>query len=199
MRYLLICLLSGLFYTQQVFGIAIAGKKAPAFSLKDTYGKKHSLKSYLGKYVVLEWLNHECPFVKKHYKGKNMQKMQKKLTKKGVIWLSINSSAKGKQGNFSPKKANRITRYKKAFPSAVLLDENGKVGRAYGAKTTPHMFIIDPKGKIIYAGAIDSISSADIEDIPKAKNYVMLALEKAMKGKKVTHASTPPYGCSVKY
>ena len=132
---------------QEVQALAKVSRKAPGFRLKDTYGKSHSLSKYKGKFVVLEWFNHECPFVKKHYgKSKNMQTLQKEFTKKGVIWLSVNSSAKGKQGNFPPKKANWLTKKKKASPTAVLIDESGKVGKSYGAKTTPHLFVINPKG-----------------------------------------------------
>ena len=174
-------------------------QKAPDFSLKDTYGKEHRLSSYKGRYVVLEWLNHECPFVKKHYVPGNMQSLQKEFTGKGVAWFSINSSAKGKQGHFSLKKTNALTKKKNAFPTAVLIDAKGEVGKLYGAKTTPHMFVIDPEGVLIYAGAIDSIDSSDAEDIPKATNYVLTALNASMSGQPVATPNTPPYGCSVKY
>lgn len=178
---------------------ALVGKSAPDFTLTDTHGKKHSLSDYKGKFVVLEWINHDCPFVGKHYGSGNMQKLQKKYTKKGVIWLSINSSAPGKQGHCSPEKANKLTKEKDAAPTAVLLDPDGKVGKLYGAKTTPHMFIINPEGILIYNGAIDDKPSTNVADIAKAKNYVQTALDEALAGKKVTIRATQPYGCSVKY
>ncbi|HEY8515310.1 MAG TPA: thioredoxin family protein [Candidatus Binatia bacterium] len=178
---------------------AVVGQPAPAFTLTDTNGKQHSLADFKGKYVVLEWVNHECPFVKKHYGSGNMQSLQKKYVDQGVVWLSINSSAPGKQGNYPPEKWNEITTEVKAVPTAVLLDPDGTVGRAYGAKTTPHMYIIDPEGTLIYAGGIDDKPSTDPDDIPKAKNYVDLALTEALSGQPVAIASTTPYGCSVKY
>lgn len=178
---------------------ATVGKLAPNFVLPDTHGQKHKLSQYLGKYVVLEWLNHGCPFVKKHYNSGNMQKYQARHTKQGVVWLSIVSSAPGKQGHFSPKQANALTKKKKASPSAVLLDPSGKVGRMYKARTTPHMYVINPKGLLIYAGAIDSEPGFDPGDIKKAKNYVQMALDNAKAGKPVNPATTTPYGCSVKY
>lgn len=174
------------------------GAPAPTFQLVDTNGKGHSLEQYKGKWVILEWLNHGCPFVAKHYKG-NMQKLQREAKSKGVIWLSIVSSAPGKQGHFAPAKANELTKQKNAAPLAVLMDPTGKVGKMYGAKTTPHMFLIDPKGTLLYMGAIDSIRSTDVDDIAKAKNYIMTALQEAMAGKPVTTPMTRPYGCSVKY
>ena len=173
--------------------------KAPDFTLPDTYAKQHKLSDYRGKFVVLEWLNHDCPFVKKHYNGGNMQSLQKEFTAKGVIWLSINSSAKGKEGNYPSDKANQMTKAKKASPTAVLIDESGAVGRLYGAKTTPHMFVINPEGVLVYQGAIDSINSTDMRDIPKAENYVYAALNSSMQGKSIAKASTSAYGCSVKY
>lgn len=176
------------------------GKPAPDFSLSDTNGKVQKLSDYKGKYVVLEWLNHGCPFVKKHYESGNMQALQKEWTAKDVVWLSINSSAPGEQGNYPPEEANKLTMEKGAAPTALLLDPEGKVGKSYGAKTTPHMYVINPGGVLIYKGAIDSIESTDQADIPKAKNYVSAALSEAMTGKKtLTTSSTKPYGCSVKY
>jgi peroxiredoxin len=177
---------------------AKVGEPAPAFTVVDSNGKTMSLADHKGKYVVLEWTNHDCPFVKKHYSG-NMQAQQKEATSKGVVWLSVISSAPGKQGHVDGKKANELTASRGAAPTAVLLDEKGDVGRMYGAKTTPHMFIIDPAGKLIYAGGIDSIPSADVEDIPKATQFVKVALGEAMGGKPVSQAQTAQYGCSVKY
>lgn len=178
---------------------AIVGQAAPAFTLTDTNGEQHSLADLKGKYVVLEWINHDCPFVKKHYGSGNMQKLQKKYTEKGVVWLSINSSAPGKQGNFPPEKANELTKEKNASPTAVLLDPDGTVGKEYGAKTTPHMYVIDPQGMLIYAGGIDDKPSTEASDIPTARNHVDQALTEALAGKPITVASSTPYGCSVKY
>ncbi|MBY0274883.1 thioredoxin family protein [Candidatus Binatia bacterium] len=178
---------------------AIVGQAAPAFTLTGTDGQPHALSEYAGKYVVLEWLNHDCPFVRKHYGSGNMQKLQKKWTAQDVVWLSINSSAPGKQGNYPPEEANELTKEKGAAPTAVLLDPEGTVGRAYGAKTTPHMFIVDPKGVLIYAGGIDDKPSTDPADVAGARNHVDQALTEALAGKSVTIATSTPYGCSVKY
>ena len=175
------------------------GELAPDFTLPGTDGKAHSLADYKGKYVVLEWTNHDCPFVKKHYGSGNMQSTQKELTGKGAVWLSIVSSAPGKQGHVDAAKANDLTKSRGAAPTAVLLDPSGDVGRKYDAKTTPHMYIVAPDGKLIYMGGIDSIPSSDPDDIAKATPYVKVALAEAMAGKPVKEASTKPYGCSVKY
>ena len=175
------------------------GEPAPEFSLNDTQGTSHTLADYKGKLVVLEWTSYDCPFVKKHYSGGNMQKLQKAYTEKGVVWLAINSSAPGKQGNYAPEVWNEMIKAKGAASTAVLLDPDGKVGRQYGAKTTPHMFIIDAQGALIYQGAIDSKRSWNAADIEGAKNYVSEALDAALAGKPVPTASTQPYGCSVKY
>jgi len=178
---------------------AVVGQPAPDFTLVDTSGAKHSLSDLKGKMVVLEWVNFECPFVGKHYGSGNMQKLQKAYTGKGVVWLSINSSAEGKQGYFPPDKINALMKEKGAAPSAYLIDTDGRVGRAYGAKTTPHMFVVDPRGAVVYAGGIDDTPSTDQADIATAKNYVRAALDEALAGKPVTAASSAPYGCSVKY
>ena len=175
------------------------GEAAPEFKLSDSEGKIHSLSQYKGKIVVLEWTNYECPFVVKHYDSGNMQEIQKKYVAKEVIWLSICSSGKGKQGNFSNSKLKEKITKCNAACSAYLIDEDGKVGKNYGAKTTPHMFVINPEGKLVYQGAIDSIPSYDKEDISKANNYVTLALEALASGKKVNPDTTKSYGCSVKY
>lgn len=176
-----------------------AGSKAPSFKLKDSNGKEHSLADFKGKVIVLEWVNFGCPFVKKHYVSGNMQKLQKDYTKKGVVWLSVNSSAPGKQGHYDAAGASAQVKEQKAVPTAYLLDETGEVGRAYGAKTTPHMFVIDKDAKIVYAGAIDDHPSFDAAEIPKSINYVQQALDEVLAGKTVTKASTKAYGCSVKY
>lgn len=175
------------------------GEPAPAFTLPGSDGKSHALSQYQGKYVVLEWTNHECPFVRKHYTSGNMQGLQKELTGKGAVWLSIVSSAKGKQGHVDAQTAAELTASRKAAPTAVLLDPSGDVGRKYEAKTTPHMYVVAPDGKLIYMGGIDSIPSADTEDIAKATPYVKVALGEHMAGKPVANATTKPYGCAVKY
>ena len=175
------------------------GQEAPEFTLTDSKGTSHKLSDFRGKFVVLEWLNHECPFVKKHYSGGDMQKLQKEYTAKGVVWLSIISSAPGKQGHRTGPQADADTADKKASPTAVLLDPSGEVGQKYEAKTTPHMFVIDQQGKVIYAGAIDSMRSTDSADVAKAENYVRQTLDAALAGKPVPTPKTTPYGCSVKY
>jgi peroxiredoxin len=174
-------------------------KPAPDFSCNDSNGNEHSLSSYKGKIVVLEWLNHECPFVKKHYGSGNMQRMQRIYTEKGVIWHSVISSAPGKQGFCTPDKANDLTRSKNAHPTAVLLDPLGTVGKKYGAKTTPHMFIINKEGILVYNGGIDNKRSTDPKDVDRATNYVAKALNELLAGKAVSTKTSVPYGCSVKY
>jgi len=175
------------------------GKAAPDFMLLDTYGNTHSLKEYKGKHVVLEWINHDCPFVRKHYNSGNMQSLQKFTAENDIVWLSIGSSAPGEQGNFEPGVWNQLTEEKGAMPTAILLDSEGVVGKVYGAQTTPHMYIVNPAGALIYAGAIDSIPSVDIDDISEAQNYVKAALRESLAGKEVSVSSTKAYGCSVKY
>jgi len=175
------------------------GSAAPDFSAPDSKGKTQSLSQYKGKYVVLEWFNPECPFVKKHYGGGNMQKLQEEYTGKGVVWLSIDSSAPGAEGNVSPEQGEKIITGWKGHQTALVLDPDGKVGRAYGAKNTPHMFVINPEGKVVYEGAIDSKRTPNPADIPSSTNYVKQALDEALAGKAVTTADTKPYGCSVKY
>ena len=178
---------------------AIVGKQAPSIELRDTNGKTVRLDAFKGKFVVLEWVNFQCPFVGKQYGSGNMQKLQKDYTQKGVVWLSICSSAEGKQGHVNGQEANALMKEKGAAPSRFLLDPWGSVGKAYGAKTTPHMFVIDPKGTVVYNGAIDDTPSTDKADIATAKNYVVAALDAAMAGKRIETAVTQPYGCGVKY
>ncbi len=178
---------------------AVVGQPAPAFTLTDSHGKSHSLDSLRGKTVVLEWWNHECPFVAKHYGSGNMQKLQKEWTGKGVVWLTVNSSAPGKQGHVDAARANALMKEKGGASTAVLLDHDGKVGKAYGAKTTPHMFVIDAKGTLVYAGGIDDKPSTDQADVATAKNHVSAALAEVLAGKPVTTATSAPYGCGVKY
>jgi peroxiredoxin len=180
-------------------GDAVIGEKAPDFTAADSNGKTQNLASYKGKIVVLEWLNRQCPFVKKHYDSGNMQKLQKNYTDKGAIWFAVISSAPGKQGYCTPEEANSFVREKGAAPTAVLLDTQGMVGKLYGAKTTPHMFIINAAGVLVYDGAIDDTPSTDIADIATAKNFVESALDEILAGRPVTVATSQPYGCSVKY
>ena len=175
------------------------GTNAPDFSVTDSKGKTHSVSQYKGKYVVLEWFNPECPFVKKHYGSGNMQKLQEEFTGKGVVWLSIDSSAPGLEGNLTADQANKKMAEWKTKQTALLLDTEGKAGQAYGAKNTPHMFVINPEGKIVYEGAIDSKASPNPADIANATNYVKVALDESLAGKAVSTANTKPYGCSVKY
>ncbi|HRY29946.1 MAG TPA: thioredoxin family protein [Elusimicrobiota bacterium] len=175
------------------------GQKAPNFTLQDVRGQKRSLSDFKGQYVVLEWTNPDCPFVRKHYDSGNMPALQKEMTAKGVVWLAIASSAKGKQGYYEPSAWEKILREKKSAPTALLRDPAGTVGRMYGAKTTPHMFVIDPEGLLLYKGAIDDKPSTDPDDVATAKNYVRAALEEALSGKPVTTSDTSAYGCSVKY
>jgi peroxiredoxin len=175
------------------------GKPAPDFTGVDADNQKQALSAQKGKWVVLEWLNHGCPYVQKHYEAKNMQALQEKWTKKGVVWMSIISSAKGKQGYSEPPKAKADQAKHGSKATRIILDPKGTIGKLYGAKTTPHMFIIDPEGNLVYEGAIDSVRSADPADIAKSENYVDLALTAAMAGKPIKQAKTKPYGCSVKY
>ncbi len=178
---------------------AIIGEGAPDFSLLDTQGREHALSDYRGQFVVLEWTSHQCPFVRKHYDSGNMQKIQEDYTGKGVSWFTIISSAPGKQGSLSAEEARQVADENESKAMAVLLDPEGTVGRLYEAKATPHMYVIDPDGVLLYQGAIDSIPSADPADIREAENYVKAALDAAMAGKEVDVTATKAYGCSVKY
>lgn len=182
-----------------VYAKVVINKPAPEFSVKSADGKTVKLSDYAGKTVILEWTNAECPFVKKHYNSGNMQGLQKKYTKEGVVWLSVVSSAKGKQGHVDAAAAKKLSLSREAAPSMVLLDEDGTVGKLYGAKTTPHMYIIDTKGVLRYMGAIDSVSSANPKDIATSTNYVDKAMGEMQKGKPVSEPVTKAYGCSVKY
>ena len=178
---------------------AKVGAPAPAFSLVDTKGEARTLAEFAGKTVVLEWTNHECPFVVKHYKGENMPRQQAGATGDGVVWLVVNSSASGQQGHVTAEQAAAIQADWNASHTHYLFDTDGTVGRSYGAKTTPHMYIIDGDGVLRYNGAIDSVPSANIADIAKADQYVEIALAELAAGQPVTRALTQPYGCSVKY
>ena len=178
-----------------------AAPAAPDFVLPDSAGKEHALSAYKGKIVVLEWTNHLCPFVAKHYVSGNMQALQKRSTERGVIWLTIISSAPGLQGHVTPAEAARLTHERSAAPTAVLLDPQGTVGRLFKAKATPHMFVIDREGTLVYSGAIDSDSNVNAaeRDPNTVKNYVAAALAALTEGKAVETTETKPYGCSVKY
>ena len=181
------------------FAEAVVGQTAPAFQVKDASGKSQSLQDYAGQWVVLEWYNKDCPYVKKHYGSGNMQKLQKGYAAKNVKWLTVISSAPGKQGYLDPAQALENAKQAGSASNAILIDSTGTMGRAYGAKTTPHMYVIDPKGKLVYVGAIDDNNSADPAVIASSKNYVAAALDAAMSGKAVEVTSSQPYGCSVKY
>ncbi len=178
---------------------AFAQKAAPAFALPDLNGTVHSLEQYAGKIVVLEWTNYDCPFVKKFYSVGAMQALQEKYTAKGVVWLSICSSAAGKQGHFTKEEWLKRVEKSAVKATAVLLDENGETGKAYGAKTTPHMYVIDKDGNLAYQGAIDDKLSTNSADIEGARNYVKEAIKALMDGTPVEVPETSPYGCSVKY
>lgn len=175
------------------------GKPAPEFTAKDSNGKDVKLADFKGKTVVLEWTNPECPYVVKHYDSKNMQKLQQDITAKDVVWLSINSGAEGKQGHLTGAAANDYIKEKGAKQTAYLLDPKGDIGKAYDAKTTPHMFVIDKNGTLVYDGAIDDNDSANKEDAATAKNYVTAAIDALTAGKPVETSKTKPYGCGVKY
>jgi peroxiredoxin len=175
------------------------GDPAPNFTGVDSNGKQQSLSAYKGKFVVLEWHNQGCPYTRKHYESGNMQRLQKEWTSKGVVWLTVISSAPGTQGFVTPTQENEYLQKMNATPTAVIMDPGGSLGHLYGAKTTPHMFIIDPSGTLVYNGAIDDHPTSDQGDIASSKNYVSMALQEAMSGKPVTEAATRPYGCSVKY
>lgn len=178
---------------------AVVNQPAPAFSVQDASGKTVSLADFKGKHVVLEWTNPGCPFVQKHYNSGNMPATQKDAVAKGVVWLTVSSTAPSASDYKSPADLSAWMKSTSAVPTATLMDNDGKVGKAYGARTTPHMYVIDPQGKLIYAGAIDSKPTANAADIKVATNYVGQALNEALAGKPVSQASTTPYGCSVKY
>jgi len=181
------------------FAKVTVGEPAPAFTLTGADGKAVSLESLRGKTVVLEWTNHDCPFVRKHYDAGNMQAQQKDAAAAGAVWLQVVSSAPGKQGFVDGATANALNTKRNAAPAGALLDPTGKVGQQYGAKTTPHMYIINAQGTLVYQGGIDSIASARVEDIAKAEQYVRVALSELTAGKPLTKPVTKPYGCSVKY
>jgi peroxiredoxin len=178
---------------------AVVGSQAPNFTSTDSHGQSHSLNEYRGKYVVLEWHNHDCPYTRKHYVSGNMEALQKEWTEKGVVWFTVISSAPGQQGYVTDAEENEYLAKMHAEPTAVLMDPQGKLGHLFDAKTTPEMYVIDPEGKLIYEGAIDNRPTPEISDIKGADNYLNDALSEAMAGKPVAHAYTRSYGCSVKY
>jgi peroxiredoxin len=178
---------------------AAVGQAAPDFSAPDLQGKPVRLSDFKGKYVVLEWTNPECPYVRRHYNSGNMPALQKEVATKGAVWLAINSSSQS-SGEFTPpEQMAKWLGDKGGAPRAALIDKDGKVGRLYGARTTPHMYVVDPQGKLIYAGAIDDKRWASTEETKGARNHVRAALDESMAGKPVSVAATSPYGCSVKY
>lgn len=181
------------------FAVPQIGAPAPAFTARDSNGKPVSLAQFRGKTVVLEWNNPGCPFVKKHYDSANMQKTQRGALAQGAVWLTVNSGAPGKQGHMDGAAANALIKGAKAVPTAYILDPIGAVGKAYGATTTPHMYIIDAKGTLVYKGGIDDKPTANQADIPGARNHVSAALADVKAGRKVAMADTRSYGCSVKY
>lgn len=204
LRILSISVLAGLWMSTAVFAAAEPGAQAPYFEVIDSTGKVQKLSDYIGKsdWLVLEWFNKDCPYVKKHYGSKNMQSLQKKYTEtKKVKWLTVVSSAKGKQGYLTPKEAQDLIKSNGSSATALLLDTDGKMGNAYGAVTTPHMFVISPKGVVVYAGAIDSDDSSDPKVIATSTNYVAAALDSSLQtpSKTVAKAYVKPYGCGVKY
>ena len=181
------------------FAAADIGKAAPLFTAVDSNGKTVALESLRGKIVVLETTNHDCPYVAKHYRVGNMQAQQKDAAAKGIVWLTVASSAPGEQGHVTPAQANDLTAKRSAAPAAVLIDPLSKVARAYGATVTPHMYVIDANGLLVYKGGIDSIATSDASDIAKATQYVRIALDELQAGKPIAQASTRAYGCTLKY
>lgn len=175
------------------------GQPAPAFSGIDSSGKTQTLADYRGRNVMLEWTNHDCPYVRKHYGAGNMQALQREAADKGVVWLSIISSAPGKQGHVSAAEADALTRDRDATPHAVILDPDGEIGRLYAARTTPHMYLIDGEGTLVYMGGIDSVPSSNPDDIARAEPYAQQAMHQLLAGEPIGKAVTRPYGCSVKY
>jgi peroxiredoxin len=194
---ILVALLLGI--APLLLSAAKIGEAAPDFNATASNGKTFHLSDYRGKYVVLEWHNNGCPYVRKHYNSGNMQRLQKQWTGAGVVWFTILSSAPGKQGYVTASEENDYLAKMQAAPTAALLDSTGEIGHLYDAKTSPQMVVINPQGVLIYSGAIDDKPTTDLEDVPTATNYVKLALEQSMAGKQVQTPTTRPYGCSVKY
>ncbi|MFM9881030.1 MAG: thioredoxin family protein [Burkholderiaceae bacterium] len=178
---------------------ATVGQPAPDFSATDLSGKTVKLSDFKGKHVVLEWVNPNCPFVKKHYNSDNMQAVQKEATSKGVVWLAINSTERQSQDYMTPAQLSAWVKEKSSPMTAMLMDEDGNIGKNYAARTTPHMYIVSPQGTLIYAGGIDSIPSGRVDDIKTATNYIKQGLNEALAGKPLSVATSAPYGCTVKY
>lgn len=193
--------LAGLAFPAVAFAQAAAkvGAPAPAFQAVDADGKTRNLQEFAGKTVILEWTNHDCPYVRKHYNSATMQNLQKDMAKEGIVWLSVISSPPGEQGHVDGARARELTVQRDAAPAGILLDPKSQVARAYGAQTTPHMYIIDPKGKLAYMGAIDDKPSSSASSLNGAKSYVRQAVAELKAGKPVSEASTKAYGCVVKY
>jgi peroxiredoxin len=199
MKKLFLTLVTALVVAGTAHAQPVIGQPAPELTATDTKGVSHSLSDFRGKTVVLEWTNHDCPYVKKHYDTGNMQALQREATAEGVVWLTIISSAPGKQGYVTPEEADALTAERDAAPTAVLFDPEGTAGKAYGARTTPHMFIIDPEGTLVYMGGIDDRPTASKEDVEGARNYVREALTALGSGQDVPQSTSRPYGCSIKY
>ncbi len=191
--------ISALLSMATAWATPVVGELAPGFTLVDSYGENHVLSNYRGSRVILEWTNHECPYVRKHYRSGNMQRLQRDATEDGIIWLTIISSAPGRQGHISDNQANLLTASRGAYPDAVLFDPEGTVGRAYDARTTPHMYIIDAEGVLRYMGAIDDQPTTRRSSVEGATNYVRLALADMDAGRDVEITETTAYGCSIKY
>lgn len=191
--------LPALMFAAAAQAVPAVGQAAPDFTLRDTAGKAVKLSDFRGKVVVLEWTNPGCPYVRKHYDSGNMAATQQEAVARGAVWLSINSTEKASYDYLEPARLVAWQKERKVQPTATLMDEEGSAGKAYGARTTPHMYIVDPQGRLVYAGGIDSIPSANPADIGKAVNYVKQAVGEAAAGKPVSQATTRPYGCSIKY
>jgi len=181
------------------FATAVVGQAAPAFTATDSMGRTQSLAAFQGKPVVLEWTNSDCPFVQKFYSAGDMQKLQAEARRQGAVWLTINSGATGKQGHMTSADINAKLKAQGSAPTAYIADSSGEIGKAFGARTTPHMFVIDPQGTLVFAGGIDDLPTADPADVAKGRNHAMMALAEVKAGKPVSVASSRPYGCSVKY
>ncbi len=199
MKRLALALAAALAIPGLALAAATVGQPAPDFSAPDLQGKTVRLADFKGKFVVLEWVNPECPYVRRHYTSGNMPSLQKEIATKDVVWLAVNSSNPSSGEFKTPEEMAKWLGQQGAAPKAALIDKDGQVGRAYGARTTPHMYVIDPQGKLIYAGAIDDKRWASTEETKSARNHVRAALGEAMAGKPVSVAATSPYGCSVKY
>lgn len=200
MKRLLVCLTAlGTLAAGPALATAVPGQPAPDFSLTDVTGKAHRLSDFRGKHVVLEWFNQGCPFVQKHYESGNMQELQQRYTARGVVWLTVSSTNPKSSDYRDPERARGVMSDWRMAPTAMMLDEAGTVGRSFGAKATPHMFVVDPKGVVVYAGAIDDKPTWRPEDVKSATNWVAAALDESMAGKPVSRPTTAAYGCSVKY